>query len=263
MTVDVQLSGATTPWPRLRDAALAAEAAGFGTIWVWDHFSGNLLGGDTMLECFTLLGALAAATSRVALGSLVVNVANRPPAVMLGAAASVQAISAGRLLLGLGAGAGPKSWAAAEQHALGLTIPPRLGDRHARLRATLDLADELWGADRPARFAGFARPDPRPPIVLGVNSRPLAELAGRRADGVNVNLAHPDLRSILAAAAQAREGRDGPWTTSVWAPWADDLLDADGARRRELAELGIDRLVLVLLGPAEPDQLAAAAPCLR
>jgi alkanesulfonate monooxygenase SsuD/methylene tetrahydromethanopterin reductase-like flavin-dependent oxidoreductase (luciferase family) len=283
--LDVQLNPATSPWPRLRDAARAAEQAGFTTIWTWDHLTGSLLGGDTMLECFTLLGALAASTSRIGLGSLVVNVANRNPGVMAVAAASVQAIAGGRFTLGLGAGAGPGGRYSAEQAALGLHIPDRLSDRHARLEQALDRLDELWSPDRDARWAGFPRPDPRIPVVLGVNSLRLAELAGRRTQGINVRADHRELPALLSAAAAARAGRDssdtsdrrdtsdsgdrrgeagrpGPgssgWTTSVWAPWDEGLLDADHPERRRLAALGVDRLVLVWLGPADPDRLAAS-----
>src|SRR4051794_135898 len=105
MRIDLQLSPAVEPWPVLRDSVRLAEERGFDTAWVFDHFDGTMLGGATMLECFTLLGALAASTTRIGLGSLVVNVANRLPAVMAQSAASVQILSDGRFRLGLGAGA--------------------------------------------------------------------------------------------------------------------------------------------------------------
>ena len=62
MRIDLQLSPGAHGWPALRGAALAAEAAGFSTFWTYDHLSGTSLRGDGMLECFTLLGALAAST---------------------------------------------------------------------------------------------------------------------------------------------------------------------------------------------------------
>src|SRR4051812_49181085 len=124
MIIDLQISPATTSWPVLRDGVLAAEALGYGAGWVFAHFDGRVLSprgavGSGMLECFSLLGALAATTSTIRLGSLVVNVANRPPGTLAASAATVQRISGGRLLLGLGAGASPTSPWAAEQNALG------------------------------------------------------------------------------------------------------------------------------------------------
>ena len=69
---DIQFSAAHNEWPALRDAVQRAEGEGYDTTWVFDHFDGTILGGDRpMLECFTLLGALADATSTIGLGTLV------------------------------------------------------------------------------------------------------------------------------------------------------------------------------------------------
>jgi alkanesulfonate monooxygenase SsuD/methylene tetrahydromethanopterin reductase-like flavin-dependent oxidoreductase (luciferase family) len=207
---DLQLSPAASPWPALRTAAEAADEGGFTTLWTWDHLTGALLGGDAMLECFTLLGALAASTRRIGLGSLVVNVANRNAGVMAVAAASVQAISGGRFTLGLGAGAGPGGRYSAEQQALGLEVPARVADRHRRLDRVLDRLDELWSPARDPRWAGFPLPTPRPAVLLGVNSLQLAQLAGRRAEGVNVRADHPRLAELIGAATAARARRTQP-----------------------------------------------------
>ena len=114
MLIDIQFSSAHNDWTQLRDAVLQAEIDGYDTTWVFDHFDGKVLaGGDRdVLECFTLLGALASITSTIGIGSLVANVANRHPAVLVAAAASAQHISGGRLRLGIGAGAAPGTpWA--------------------------------------------------------------------------------------------------------------------------------------------------------
>jgi alkanesulfonate monooxygenase SsuD/methylene tetrahydromethanopterin reductase-like flavin-dependent oxidoreductase (luciferase family) len=273
LKLDLQLNPATTPWPVLREAALEAEAVGFDTLWTWDHLSGAMLAGETMLECFTLLGALAEATTSIRLGTLVVNVANRHAGLLATAAASAQTLSGGRLTLGLGAGASPNSPFAAEQRALGVEIPPRLADRHQRLIDALDLLDAVWALDRDPRWAGFPRPDPRPPLLLGVNSRSLAEVAGLRTQGINVRASHPDLAGILATAEAARAtrlaerpigtdaaGMASAWTSSVWDLWDDRLLDPTGPRRRHWAELGIDRLVLVCVEHCLPAQLRDLGP---
>ena len=105
---DIQFTAGRNDWPALRDAVRRAEDDGYTTTWVFDHFDGSMIGGDRpMLEAFTLLGALAASTSTIGLGTLVANAANRHPALLALAASSVQRISGGRLTLGIGAGTGP------------------------------------------------------------------------------------------------------------------------------------------------------------
>jgi alkanesulfonate monooxygenase SsuD/methylene tetrahydromethanopterin reductase-like flavin-dependent oxidoreductase (luciferase family) len=260
---DVQLNPATTPWPQLRDAARAVEDAGFDALWAWDHLSGASMRGSTMLDCFTLLGAYALVTERIGLGTLVANVVNRHPAVLAGAAASVDTISGGRFTLGLGAGASPTSPFAAEHRAVDIPLGRTLAERHQRFEACLDQLEALWAADRNPRYAGFPRPAHRVPLVVGVNSRPLARIAGRRADGINVRADHPDLAGLLAEAAQARAARRPPadappWSTSVWTWWSPELLQPASAALRPLADLGVERLVLVITEPPDLDAIARA-----
>ncbi len=260
MIIDIQLNPAVEPWERLRDGVLAAEAAGFETAYVFDHFAGSLLnGGEEMLECFTLLGALASATSTIKLGTLVVNIANRHPGVMAMSAASVQTISCGRLVLGLGAGAAPNTPWSAEHRALGLELAPTIAARHRRLADALELIDDLWADDRKPEFADFHRPRPRPPVFLGVNSEPLARLAATRTDGFNVRQSHDQLAAIIAAGLDARaasDRADQPMMVSVWAVFDRALADPDHPKRREWAEIGVNRLVLVSLQPHDPDEIA-------
>ncbi len=261
MAIDVQFSPAVEPWPVLRDAVLTAQDRGFSTAWTFDHFAGEMLGGSTMIECFTLLGALAAVTDRIGLGSLVVNVANREPGVTVQCAAAVHEVSDGRFVLGLGAGAAPGSRWAAEHAALGLALAPTIEERHGRVGATLDAADRWWGADRAEEVATFPLPRPRPPVILGVNSVRLAELAGRRADGINVRGDHARLDVFLDAADAARAASDRthlPWDCSVWAMWDERLLDPGDPRRLGWAAAGVNRLVLVWLAPHDPLALARA-----
>ena len=203
-------------------------------MWAFDHLSGGSLRGETMLECFTLVGALAASTQRVGIGTMVVNVANRPAGVLVAAAASAQEISGGRFRLGVGAGAAPTTRWAAEHRAMGMALRATMAERHAALGEALDLLDELWRPDRSPRYDGFARPDPRPPVVVGVNSVALARLAGRRTDGINVAGGHDALDELIDAAAEAHDGRPGPWEVSVWASWDEGLLRPDHPRRLSL-----------------------------
>ena len=266
MRIDLQLSPGAHGWRALRDAALAGEAAGFDTFWAYDHLSGTSLRGEDMLECFTLLGALAAATRTIGLGSMVANVFNRPPGVLMTAAASVHAISGGRFVLGLGGGAAPGSPWAREHEVLDIPLLATQAERQGRVEAVIDLLAEVWETGRAERFAGLPLPLPRPPVVVGVNSATaLAELAGRKADGVNVAGASPKAQSLLAAAARARAGagRETPWDASVWAFWRDELLDPDHPDRLRWASWDVTRLVLVSLEPLADGAVERAARWLR
>lgn len=244
VTVDVLYSAATHPWPRLRDNVLRAEADGFGTAWVFDHLSGAMVAGDRMLECFSLAGALAAVTSTIGIGTLVVNAANRPVGVTVAAAASVQEISGGRFTFGLGAGAAPGSDWSREHELLDIPVSESMRQRHRRLIDVLDLCDAQWDPQRDAKWAGFPLPSPRPPVLLGVNSIALAKVAGARCDAVNVRLAHPRIGEFFHAARAAREGGT-PLVLNAWTKLNSASLDPDGEAHRRIAELGGDGLILV------------------
>ncbi len=242
LTIDLQINPGTNEWPRLRDAALEAEAAGYAALWSFDHFDGAVLGGDRpMLECFTLLGALAAATTSIALGTLVVNVANRHPAVTAAAAISAQRISGGRLLLGIGAGASPNSPWAAEHRDRSITLKPTMAERHLALAEQIDAIDTAYA--ELGRSA--ATPVPRLPIHVGTNSIELSRLAGERADGLNVRMTHPRAAEFLRAARDA--AGDRAFVTSGWAFVADGV----DAARAQAEAMQLDRLVLVELGAIE------------
>jgi alkanesulfonate monooxygenase SsuD/methylene tetrahydromethanopterin reductase-like flavin-dependent oxidoreductase (luciferase family) len=225
MIVDIQFSSAHNDWPALRDAVLQAEAEGFGTTWVLDHFDGTLFtGGDRdVLECFTLLGALAAATTTIGLGSLVANVANRHPAMLAAAASSAFRISDGRLMLGIGAGAAPETEWSREHRERGIPLLPDLADRHA---AVVDQIEVL-------------RTIEPMPIIVGVNSRALATIAGTHADGVNVRLSSPNAATYIAAAREA--AGDRPFDCSGWAG-AGDMASQEKAHELDLDRLIISRL---------------------
>jgi alkanesulfonate monooxygenase SsuD/methylene tetrahydromethanopterin reductase-like flavin-dependent oxidoreductase (luciferase family) len=260
MRIDIQFNPAVEPWSAIREGVLNAEEAGFGTAWVFDHFAGVMLRGTTMLECFTLLGAMAASTTRIELGSLVVNIANRNPGVMAMAAASVQAISGGRLVLGLGAGAAPNTRWSMEHELLGVPLGERMADRHGRFEAVLDELDRWWSDDRAAELRTFPRADPRPPVIVGLNSSALASVAARRTDGINVRGDHERLDHLIDAALEARASsarRDDEMIVSVWAEWDDALADADHPRRRYWEGLGVNRLVMVCLDPHDPVAVAS------
>ncbi len=246
--LDVLYNAATHSWPSLRDRVRDAEAQGFGTAWVYDHLSGSVFNSPRMLECFTLAGALAAATSTIGIGTLVVNAANRTAGMTVSAAASVQEISGGRFVFGLGAGAAPNTKWSEEQDLLGIALPGSMAARHERLVEVLDLCDELWDAQRDPQWTGFPLPSPRPPVLLGVNSVALAQVAGRRCEALNVRLEHPSLSDFYAAALQARAESDRagtPLTLTAWTSMNDASLDPNGEIQGNFAALGGDRLILM------------------
>jgi alkanesulfonate monooxygenase SsuD/methylene tetrahydromethanopterin reductase-like flavin-dependent oxidoreductase (luciferase family) len=222
--IDIQFSSAHNDWPVLRDAVRQAEADGYDTTWVFDHFDGGVLQGDrAVLECFSLLGALAAATTRIGIGPLVANVANRHPAVLAAAAASVHRISQGRLRLGIGAGAAPGTPWAREHEERGIPLHPDLTARQAAVVRQIEELRAVCDA----------------PVIVGVNSVSLATIAGTYADGVNVRLTSEGARGQLDAARRA--AGDRPFETSGWA----FVHDTESQRRAE--EWGLDRLIVTSL----------------
>jgi alkanesulfonate monooxygenase SsuD/methylene tetrahydromethanopterin reductase-like flavin-dependent oxidoreductase (luciferase family) len=101
-------------WPELLDMARRAEDVGLDSLWVGDHLLYRFADGSTRgpWESWTLLAALAASTSRVTLGPLVASTAFRPPTLLAKQAATLDEVSSGRFVLGLGAGWNPVEFAA-------------------------------------------------------------------------------------------------------------------------------------------------------
>jgi alkanesulfonate monooxygenase SsuD/methylene tetrahydromethanopterin reductase-like flavin-dependent oxidoreductase (luciferase family) len=258
MHIDLQPSNSAWTWEQLRDGALAAEHAGFDAYWVWDHLSGSAMGGSAMLECWSLLGALATATKTIKIGPMVANVQNRHGAVLANAAATVQTISGGRLLLGLGCGGGPKSPYTAEHRTVGIALKETLAARHALLAETLDLLDNLWSPNRDGAYDGFPRPLPHAPKrIIGVNSLPLACLAGARADGINVRASHDGAEMLLRAAqSEALQHGRTDFETTVWAEFDEALFDPAHPHRMQWTAWGVTRLVLVAFAPLHADYIA-------
>jgi F420-dependent oxidoreductase-like protein len=135
---------------RIAETAVAAESAGFDSIWVPDHVHQNRIGGGPMgpmLEAYTLLGALATKTERVLLGSLVTPVTFREPAHLAKVVTTLDVVSGGRAVLGIGA-----AWDVGEHEAYGIDFPGT-GEREDRLEEAVVLCRELFST-RPASFEG-------------------------------------------------------------------------------------------------------------
>jgi alkanesulfonate monooxygenase SsuD/methylene tetrahydromethanopterin reductase-like flavin-dependent oxidoreductase (luciferase family) len=202
-------------WPELRQMARLADEIGLDSVWVGDHLLYRFASGESRgpWESWSLLAGLAEATSRVAIGPLVACTAFHNPAVLAKQADTIDEISGGRLILGLGAG-----WNETEFRAFGLPF----GDRVARFEEAFTIirtllregAIDFAGRFHEARDCELIPRGPRPggpPILIGSSGpRMLAITApqvdawnawyadtGNRPDGV------PRLRGLVDDAARA------------------------------------------------------------
>jgi F420-dependent oxidoreductase-like protein len=179
---------------RLREIAAAAEEAGFDALYVMDHFRQIPQVGrawDNFLESYTTLAYLAACTSRADLGALVTGVTYRNVAHLGKIVATLDVLSGGRAVCGLGL-----AWFKAEHTAYGWEFPST-ARRYALLEDALRLLPLLWGKGSPSfegnvisvpEAAGYPRPlrDHVPIIVGGGGERRTLRLAARHADAANV-----------------------------------------------------------------------------
>jgi alkanesulfonate monooxygenase SsuD/methylene tetrahydromethanopterin reductase-like flavin-dependent oxidoreductase (luciferase family) len=239
--VDVLFDPFGGRWADIREGAILAERAGFDGVWLYDHLAGSAHGASRVLECWTTLTAIAAVVPRVAVGPLVLNVANRDAGTLAVMAATLQEVSGSRLLLGIGAGGGRDTAYAAEQEALGRTVAGAAVRRHA-VEEAVDTLRAVWSGSIGAT-AGFLRPDPPPPVIVGGFGPRMAELAGRVGDGINAP-AGPGLGQlvVIAREAHARVGRDPAGfvvTTSAGSP----------RDRDRLADLGVHRMIIYVRPP--------------
>jgi alkanesulfonate monooxygenase SsuD/methylene tetrahydromethanopterin reductase-like flavin-dependent oxidoreductase (luciferase family) len=216
-----------------------------------------------------VLTALAEVTRRVALGPLVLNVSNRHPGMLANMAATLQQVSGGRLVLGLGAGGHRRMPYADEQRMLGLDVPPdRM--RAERVAEAAEVMRRLWRGDRSSfagthyrleRPSGYLRADPAPPIVVGGFGPRMAAIAGRHADGFNTQARHPALEALLRTARDEHRasGRDpAGFVATVFAGMEPRWLRRDSLDRTALERLGVDRLILLVPPPFDPGELRAA-----
>ncbi|MGH9047001.1 MAG: LLM class flavin-dependent oxidoreductase [Acidimicrobiales bacterium] len=242
MQIDLLFDPFGATWSDLREGAIAAEGEGFDGVWMYDHLAGSVHGQDRVLECWTMLTAIAATVPRITIGPMVLNVANRDPGTLAVMAATLQEVSEGRLLLGIGAGGGRETPYAAEQEALGRSVLTDAARREALEQAVATLRS-VWSGSV-GGVGGFPRPDPAPPIIVGGFGPKMAELAGRAADGVNLP-GGPRLGGLLATArgAWAASGRGA----SRFIVTVSSSLHAPAQER--LRELDVDRAVVFVEAP--------------
>ena len=241
MLVDLLFDPFGGRWSDVRGAAVAAEEAGFDGVWLNDHLAGSVEGAPWVLESWTTLTAIAASVPRIAIGPVVLNVANRDASVVAVMAATLQEVSRGRLLLGLGAGAGSGPYAA-EQEALGRPVAGA-AERRRRVEDAVRCLRQAW-TGTVGGVGEFLRPDPVPPIVIAGLGPKMAEVAGRVGDGMAA-CTGPDLPALIGTARRACEasGRD-PDTYIVMVSSPPSRPDSE-----RLAQLGVDRLMIPVFAP--------------
>jgi F420-dependent oxidoreductase-like protein len=241
--------GAARLGSKLAEIAVTAEAAGFDTIDVADHvWQHPMLGGPaaSQIEAYTTLGFIAAVTHRVRLLALATAVSYRHPGLLAKMVTTLDVLSGGRAMLGIGAGDYPE-----EAHGLGLPFPP-LGERFDLVEETLQACLRMWegdhGDDQP--FVGqqvrLERPlnvpqsltRPHPPILIaGSGERRTLPLVARYADACNLRPSPEIPRQLdLLRRLCEQEGRDYDAIEKT-VPFGFDV----GARGSEVGAL-IDKL---------------------
>jgi F420-dependent oxidoreductase-like protein len=279
--------------PTVARIARTADDAGFDSLWTMDHFFQIRITGEPpeapMLEAYATLAFIAGQTRRIRLGTAVTSVAYRHPGVLIKAVTSLDVLSGGRMVLGVGAGAPwnvpPEGVDQRDLEMTALGIPfPSLAERFERLEELLQIAHQMWrGDERPyeGKHYRLARPlnspnslqRPHPPIlVAGSGERKTLRLVARYADMCNLfdlpgSGFQDDLRHKLEVLrGHCREaGRDYDEiekTTSTFLDLGDDR--QAGLRNllghlRELAAVGIDHVILAPRGPLDDATLHAVA----
>ena len=254
------------------ESAKRLDAAGYAGVWAWDHFMGR---GDVtvpVVEGPTILAMAAGATGRLTVGTFVVNVMNRHPAVLARMASTLQIATGGRFILGMGIGGHPK-----EHAAYGIDFP-EAKERAARLEEAIAVIRALWTGGpvtRPSPYypladaVAFPVPTPPPPVIIGGETAAGARLAGRIGDGWSAfddnftdNL--PLYLEALEASGRRREdqrvlvGFQGDWLGEA------DIAETEwvrepGAAWERWREAGADGAIVLARTTSDVDALVEAA----
>ena len=263
----------------LAEVARAAEDAGFTSLWVMDHFLQIPQVGrewEDMLESYTTLGYLAGATERIRLGTMVTGITYRNIAHLAKIVATLDVVSGGRALCGLGA-----AWFEREHTLYGYEFPP-LRERYERLEDALELLPLMWGKGSP-RFEGrtitvpeatcYPRPllERIPILVGGSGEKKTLRLVARHADACNLFGDADNVRRKLAVlhehcAAEGRAPADITVTHLGGAQVVDEGGSHDGrgaataeehvGRFRELAEAGVQTAIVGLADTSGPEAVS-------
>ena len=233
-------------------SAVAAEAAGFDTVMVMDHFyqlPGLGAPDNSMLECYTLLGALAQHTSKVRLGALVTGNPYRNPAILAKSITTLDHVSGGRAQLGIGSG-----WFELEHDSFGIEFGT-FTDRFEKLEEALQVILPMLRGERPT-FAGkhynvvdaINEPAPlsRIPVMIGGSGeKKTLRMVAQYADLGNLTCDPAEVpRKLEALAGHCdRLGRDRGEIVLSWnrsACIAPTTAEAEADRNAFLATRGMD-----------------------
>lgn len=254
-------------WERTMSIALTAETLGFGSLWVFDHFMTVPEPREELtFESFTVLAALAATTQRVQLGHVVMCGAFRNPALVAKMMGTLDVISYGRMIMGIGAG-----WKQDEWLAYGYGFPDTR-TRFRMLRDQLEVITRLLGAG-PATYDGdYASVRdainvprgvraPRVPVMVGGNGPNVTwRLAARYADELNLDWLDPEevLAALPTIRARCEEIDRDPATLRLSVNINRDVVRHGGQQRVDLLggyrEAGVDRVMGLLLESVRDDE---------
>ncbi len=193
-------NNADTPTSQIADSlknlVTKAENSGFDSFWVMDHFHQIQFVGrpeEPMLEGWTIISMLAGITTKIKLGTLVTGIIYRYPSVLAKIAATLDVLSKGRLLMGIGAG-----WNEQESVAYGITFPSNQ-ERMLRLEEAIQIIRKMWTEEPCASFNGkyyqirnaYCNPKPiqkpHPPILVGGSGeRKTLKIVAKYADACNL-----------------------------------------------------------------------------
>lgn len=251
--------------PTIAATAKATEEAGGSWFTAMDHYFQMELfrtAHDPMLEGYTLLGFAAAHTSRVKLGTLVTGVTYRHPGILSKIVTTLDVLSEGRAILGLGA-----AWYEREHLALGVPYPP-LGERFERLEETLQIALQMWDPENEGPYEGkhyqlaetISQPapvsSPRPLIMIGGNGeQKTLRMVAQYADITNLLVNDPEQVAHKLQVLREhcdRLGRDyDAIEKTAQGGTIDPLTDTDGFLRHmeQLSALGIQHVQLRNIAP--------------
>jgi probable F420-dependent oxidoreductase len=237
-------------YPAMRDAVVRAEALGYDIAYTWDHFFPLYGGGDTHLECWTVLAGWAEATSRIEIGPLVACNSYRNPNLLADMARTVDRIAPGRVILGLGSG-----WKRRDYEEYGYEYGT-VGSRLVALGEALPLIRARLGRLDPP-------PHRRMPIVIGgTGRRRTLRLVAEHADGWHAMFPErpEELQAPVAALLQwcAEVGRDPgtiEWSVGIE---PDDIERFLGRDAETYLEMGFSQFTLGFNGPDWPVGAGAA-----
>lgn len=190
----LQVAQQQTTITELKEVWKEAEALGFDSLWTNDHLLASVGPPEAPeLEAWTLLAAMAMTTSKVQIGAMVTNNLFRHPVVLAKMATTVDHLSNGRLILGIGAG-----WFEKEHQVYGLPFPP-VKERTQAFAEALEVITKLWGAESTVSFKGqfynltdapfMPKPiqKPHPPIMIGgVGEKKILPLVAKYAQMWNI-----------------------------------------------------------------------------